>query len=367
MENEKGRPEAAPIRSVNPHTDGDHDSTTCIVCGDRLDPVIRTEGFRSHPWCGVSRHAVALAAAGWAVFPLRGKYPPAGCTRCFVNLPAEGDKPAQRVEAHRKGECPHGIDSYVCHGVLCATNDWKIVAKWWTGRYRECNVAARVPAGLFVLDIDPRKPAVPQFSSWWPKLETLGVRSGRDDGGGHLYFQHPGGRLKAKIVEGLDVKQHSGYCVMPPSVHPATGQPYTWVHRPIMAPPDWLVEQVRQPKPEPATSVAPADRRDYDGDSIADQFSATATWASILTGWTVVGGDGETDGSRWRHPTATASWSATISNSCLFVYSPNTAFEQTEPGSPHGYTRFRAYAMLHHGGDLSAAWRHLTGLGVTVL
>jgi hypothetical protein len=41
----------------------------------------------------------------------------------------------------------------------------------------------------------------------------------------------------------------------------------------------------------------------------------------------------------------------------LFVYSTNTPFEPTEAGRPHGYTRFRAWAVLEHGGDLSAAAR----------
>jgi hypothetical protein len=37
------------------------------------------------------------------------------------------------------------------------------------------------------------------------------------------------------------------------------------------------------------------------------------------------------------------------------VYSTNTLFEPTEAENPHGYTRFRAWALLSHGGDLSAA------------
>jgi hypothetical protein len=37
------------------------------------------------------------------------------------------------------------------------------------------------------------------------------------------------------------------------------------------------------------------------------------------------------------------------------VFTPNTVFEETEEGGPHGYTRFRAYAVLYHDGDMSAA------------
>jgi hypothetical protein len=41
------------------------------------------------------------------------------------------------------------------------------------------------------------------------------------------------------------------------------------------------------------------------------------------------------------------------------VYSQATPFEPTEAGAPHGYTRFRAYAVLNHAGDLHAAARTL--------
>ena len=68
-------------------------------------------------------------------------------------------------------------------------------------------------------------------------------------------------------------------------------------------------------------------------------------------------GDGDSDGSKWRHPTATSAEPASIRRGCLFVYSPNTVFEPTAAENPHGYTRYRAYAMLEHGGDLAAAAR----------
>ena len=64
----------------------------------------------------------------------------------------------------------------------------------------------------------------------------------------------------------------------------------------------------------------------------------------------------------WLHPTATSSCSATIRNGCLFVYSTNTVFDVTEPGNPHGYTKFRAFAVLDHGGNMSAAARALRGV-----
>ena len=65
------------------------------------------------------------------------------------------------------------------------------------------------------------------------------------------------------------------------------------------------------------------------------------------------------DGARWRHPGATNPKSATLRHGLLFVYSAATPFQPTEAGAPRGYSRFRAYAVLEHGGDLRAATRAL--------
>lgn len=43
----------------------------------------------------------------------------------------------------------------------------------------------------------------------------------------------------------------------------------------------------------------------------------------------------------------------------MFGYGVNTPFDVAEPGYPKGYTRFRAYAVLNHNGDLKAAARAL--------
>ncbi len=147
--------------------------------------------------------------------------------------------------------------------------------------------------------------------------------------------------------------------VLPPSIHPATGRPYTLIDRPVAAPPDWLVTLLR-PEPPKTTAAKGSSGGTFSGPSIADQFSANTSWADILEphGWESIAGDPD----RWLHPTATSSCSATIRNGCLFVYSPNTPFDVTEGGSPKGYTRFRAYAVLNHDGDLSAAARALRGV-----
>ena len=124
---------------------------------------------------------------------------------------------------------------------------------------------------------------------------------------------------------------------------------------PIVAPPAWLIELLRAdvrpiaPKPTRPTG--------FGGDSIADWFTDTHTWAEVLHGWKCKSADGDADGARWQHPTATSPVSATVKHGLLFVYSNNTAFEQTTAKNPHGYTRFKAWAVIEHGGDMSTAAR----------
>lgn len=272
-------------------------------------------------------HALAYAAAGWEVFPLRGKVP-------AIPKSAGGN------------------------GVLDATCDLDTIAAWWT-RFPNANIGGRVPAGVVVVDIDPRSGG----DQSWNELEaehgavdTRTALSGRGDGGRHLYFRHPGGKLRGSIGTGLDVKTHGGYTVLPPSIHPDSGQRYLWVDMttPIVSPPSWLAELLRE-RPAPPKRATARIVSTFDGDSIADWYTASHTWADVLTGWSLVSGSGDDDGSQWRHPTATHKWSATIRHGCLFCYSPNTRFERTDANETHGYTKFRAFAVLDHDGDLSAA------------
>ena len=273
--------------------------------------------------------ATELAALGWAVHPLRGK------------LPATP------------------------HGGLDATSDAKTVADWWgRGRYHGCNIGARVPSSLFVLDIDPRKrgceEALLSLEVENGRLpDTLTSLSGRGDGGRHYYYRHPGGNLTARnLPEGVDVKTSSGYVVMSPSIHPVSLKPYTWldIRAPVGAP-AWLVKLLKAPAPVHRQRVTLAQRGGFQapGDSIADLYSETMSWRDVLIGWECVDGDGDADGARWKHPSATSPVSATVRYGCLFMYSPNTDLTITEEGVRHGYTRFRALAVLHHGGDLCAA------------
>lgn len=331
--------------------------------------------------------AVALAAATWKVFLLAdgGKFPRAGCPDCQAPLPSHDpatckhDSPCNvPAENHGPGRCghrrcqtlkcagPHACGHELCHGVLDASSDVAITAERWRG-FPHANIGLAIPDGLFVLDIDPRHDGDKHLAELEcehePLPETLRVKSGRGDGGEHRFFVRPPGKISAVRLRntGIDLKTPGSYCVGPPSIHPSTGKPYQWVTplAPPTDPPQWLVQLltpvlVRQARPveRPGRLV---------GDSIADAFAHSAGWTQILRphGWSCLDLDGDADGARWRHPAATSPLSATIRNGCLFVYSSNTPFDQTTPGDQHGYTRFRAYAVLNHKGDMSAAARTL--------
>ncbi|MGJ4070752.1 bifunctional DNA primase/polymerase [Corynebacterium macclintockiae] len=136
--------------------------------------------------------AAALAAWGLEVFPLKGKAPR---TR---------------------------------HGHKDATTNQSQIEAWWK-RWPTANIGARPAENMVVLDIDPRNGG----NATWNRLNqgkelptTLITRTG--SGGLHIWFQLPYTAPVAKTAgDGIDLKTHRGYLVMPGSTHPTTGDLYT--------------------------------------------------------------------------------------------------------------------------------------------
>ena len=100
----------------------------------------------------------------------------------------------------------------------------------------------------------------------------------------------------------------------------------------------------------------------FKADSLADTFNTITTWAAVLEphGWTLVSGDGDERNSQWRAPGETETFSAQIRTCQLCVHSPHTAFGDglkiaTILGHPISISKFRAFAILDHDGDLDAA------------
>lgn len=277
-------------------------------------------------------HAVEYGLRNWAVFPGNGKVPAVAGGR----------------------------------GVLDAATDITTLIGWWAGRYAGRNILGRVPDSMFVMDIDPRNgglEALIELQNKYGQLpETLTTISGRGDGGVHLFYRRPPGKLSSKrLGAGIDIKTSSGYVVLPPSIHPTTGMPYIRIARPVAAPPQWLCKLLRsEPKPAAAQRRWDSPTALVGGRTIS-QYNAGTSWSAILAPhrWRCLDSDPDADGARWRHPNATAAHSANVRGGRLYVWSPNTPFDISEAGNPNGYSKFDAIAVLDHGGDLTAALRSL--------
>lgn len=151
-------------------------------------------------------HALALASIGFPVFPCR--------------------------ESGERAKAP-----YTEHGSLEATRGERIIREWWE-EHPDALIGGKIPSTMLVIDIDPRNGGshekLTELVGSLPR--TLSVLSGRGDGGEHLYFERPGLErfTSSQLPKGIDLIIN-GYCIMPPSLHPATGNPYTWVNSDLPA------------------------------------------------------------------------------------------------------------------------------------
>jgi hypothetical protein len=128
-------------------------------------------------------------------------------------------------------------------------------------RFPHAMIGAAVPEGYVVFDIDPRNGGSLEAleAATGPLPQTRTTISGRNDGGKHPWFKLPDGvKLSSRHVpKGVDMKQN-GYLIMPPSIHPATGEPYRLEvpNAPVAELPTTAIEALNAPKhPQPSPSV----------------------------------------------------------------------------------------------------------------
>lgn len=120
---------------------------------------------------------------------------------------------------------------YTKNGFHDATTDPDQIRIWWNYKPNAL-IGIAIPPWLMVIDIDPRnggsRNALESKAGALPP--TLTSYSGRNDGGQHLWFYRPQGDLTGtKLPPGIDLKDGGrGYVIVPPSLHPSTGQPYRW-------------------------------------------------------------------------------------------------------------------------------------------
>lgn len=135
---------------------------------------------------GQLAHALAMAARGFRVFPLRP----------YGKLPA--------------------IDNF--HAV--ATCDPNIIQAWWfdpdSGGEREYNIGVDT-TDMNVFDIDTKKGAyaLEEYKNAGGHLDTFVVETA--SAGLHVYFDGPDSKLAVNLVPGVDLRSHHGYVVGPGS------------------------------------------------------------------------------------------------------------------------------------------------------
>lgn len=278
-------------------------------------------------------YAQAYAARGWAVLPLAPK---------TKNQPL------------------------TTHGFKDASKEPSQVAIWWAGT-PDANIAIAVEeSGLLVADFDPRnrgiaKPGAEfdealaeEYDDLLRLCEAAGTLSATTGSGGrHFLFHATEDRVKGKLTAGVDFK-HNGYIVATPSIHPDTGEAYTWddpsVERDVLEAPAWLLETA-------AVNTEPtAERKEVnpDDDRPGTRFNAIATMAEILepAGWQLSKTEGETE--FWCRPgKEPPDISATFNfegSGLFYVFTSSTEFEPDR-----GYDKFGVYARLYHDGDLDVA------------
>jgi P4 family phage/plasmid primase-like protien len=111
-----------------------------------------------------------------------------------------------------------------------------------------------------------------------------------------------------------------------------------------------LLGTLHEPDPEPPAqdTLTPHPDTDPDGLRPGEDYENKTDWADILTGWTLVHTAGTTR--YWRRPGKNIGISATTGHAedrdRLYVFTTSTEFDTETP-----YTKFGAYALLHHGGN----------------
>lgn len=171
----------------------------------------------------------------------------------------------------------HGKIPLTSHGMKDFTTDPEQVQRWWA-QYPGANIGVRPPVGWVVLDIDPRNGG----ADTWQQINhghtlpaTIVTCTG--SGGWHWWFRLPyAGDIRGSAGDGVDVKTHRGYLVMPPSIHPDTHGLYRvhqWV-QPRLVPqlPVWLRKHVYRPLPAP---VMPRRAGGRPGDGLVGAVAAT--------------------------------------------------------------------------------------------
>jgi hypothetical protein len=137
------------------------------------------------------------------------------------------------------------------------------VIEGWFSRWPHANLGMVTGDGLLAIDIDPDRGGVAAYNSLSRgKLPYTAVSQTGSEGFHFLFRVDPSIRIgnRVNFRNGVDIRGEGGFIVVPPSVHPDTGQPYRWIHHPedgIARAPKWLIGALTQGTRH-STSTEPA-------------------------------------------------------------------------------------------------------------
>ncbi len=191
--------------------------------------------------------ALRLARRGFEILPCHA--PGAGGCSCHQrNCGSPGKHPRTRQGLHD------------------ATTDPARIRQWWQ-QWPTANLGIRTGAvsGLVVIDVDPDHGGLDTMRSLAAEHKIpKGLRVRTGSGGWHLYFAHPGGRVRnsagTALGPGVDVRGDGGYVIAPPSRH-ISGGSYEWAGAWTLPDlPEHFLERIRPPEHHIDTSSRPRPR-----------------------------------------------------------------------------------------------------------
>jgi len=295
--------------------------------------------------------ALALARQGYHVFPCW--YPVKGGCGC-------GDLECEDVGKHPLGRL-------VPHGLLDATTDEDIIARWWSEEPRANPAINCGRSHIAVLDNDPRNGGDESLarleSDIGGPIDTAHVKTG--GGGDHFIYEMNGTAItsgKLAGYPGIDVKAKGGYIVAVGALH-ASGRRYSWADacepQPI---PDALLTKLPQEQEREVGEAAPEPRRSPGG-TPGDDFNARGHFdgPGMLPdhGYRVERVQGSE--TFWTRPGKKKGVSVSTNyqdSGYFYAWTTSTEFEPYR-----GYSKFAVYTILNHNGDFSTAAADLARQG----
>ena len=208
--------------------------------------------------------ALAYAARGWHVFPLR----------FGTKKPATPNHPVDRCD-HTDPRCQDGHTGWEAR----ATTDPERITRAWSTHPYGIGVACG-PSGLVVVDLDTPKPGTTLPREWHEAgavggadvYAALADRHSDDDpglrattytvrtptGGTHLYYTHPAGvrlgNTASSVGPMVDTRAHGGYVVAPPTTTP-TGNYRVTVDVDPAPLPAWLATTLTPQRPRTISPI----------------------------------------------------------------------------------------------------------------